>query len=68
MNKDWFLNMEAKEIITKRIKELEQQIQDMKCCDNCKNSFYADGIVCAIGDTKANDCLTNKRKHWKQRK
>lgn len=51
------------EMQNKKIKELEQQVEDMKCCGNCKNSGAEVYVICKKSGLMKNgfDCCKN----WK---
>ena len=50
----------------KKIAELEQQIEKMKCCGNCSHRHYwGNELGCNLDYDKEEECIHNNKKYWK---
>ena len=53
----------------KEIEKLKLEIEEMKCCENCRNAFIAgDHEICCqrLADEKE-CCISKNFKHWEKR-
>ena len=49
--------------LTDKVRELEQQIEKMKCCENCKHHhFMGDELKCYLDYDTEFECLKTKQK------
>ena len=48
-----------------KIKQLEAQIEKMKCCENCKqHRFWGNELGCKLDLDKQFECDNNNHKYW----
>lgn len=57
------------EVYENKIAQLEQQIEEMKCCGNCSHRHYwGNELGCNLDFDKQFECDNNKKKYWEFRK
>ena len=55
----------VEEIVAEETKELEKQIEKMKCCENCKHHGYmGNELICHLSTIEEEDDCMKSKKYW----
>ena len=59
-------SVSAEDDLIEKVEALEQQIEKMKCCENCSKSFNRNyRISCCLSVRDEYDCFNNNLNRWK---